>query len=315
LLPTVKASPENEDGLAPLDHEVMRQVLLKCGVPAPAIVQLPNEVNSTADEARSLKHYLDDHAERRVAVVTNAYHTAGALDLPCGTRRPGGGLGVLRGPGRRLRRRQLVVLGRRLVLLLQRVHQVRRVSVLTLTTLERKVSSVTMTKPTYILGLNSFHADASAVLLRDGELVAAVAEERLNRVKHFAGFPTLAVKEVLDIGGIGLADVDHVGINKDSRANLLAKVGFALGNLPRITRLAKQRLEYRAKAQNTPQLLCEALGVPADALKARVHNVEYHLCHVASCFLVSEFERAAVLSIDGFGDFASTMTAVATTST
>jgi carbamoyltransferase len=165
-------------------------------------------------------------------------------------------------------------------------------------------------KPTYILGLNSFHADASAVLLRDGELVAAVAEERLNRVKHFAGFPTQAVKEVLDIGGISLAEVDHVGINKDSRANLLAKLGFALGNLTRITRLAKQRLEYRAKAQNAPQLLCEALGVPASALKARVHNVEHHLCHVASCFLVSEFEKAAVLSIDGFGDFASTMTAV-----
>jgi carbamoyltransferase len=165
-------------------------------------------------------------------------------------------------------------------------------------------------KPTYILGLNSFHADASAVLLRDGELVAAVAEERLNRVKHFAGFPALAVKEVLDIAGIGLADVDHAGINKDSRANLLAKLGFALGNLTRITRLTKQRLEYRAKAQNAPQLLCEALGVPADSLRARVHNVEHHLCHVASCFLVSEFERAAVLSIDGFGDFASTMTAM-----
>ena len=102
------------------------------------------------------------------------------------------------------------------------------------------------------------------------------------------GFPALAVKEVLDIGGIGLADVDHVGINKDSRANLLAKLGFALGNLTRITRLAKQRLEYRAKAQNASQLLCEALGAPADALKARVHNVEHHLCHIASCFLVSE---------------------------
>ncbi len=165
-------------------------------------------------------------------------------------------------------------------------------------------------KPTYVLGLNSFHADASAVLLRDGELVAAVAEERLNRVKHFAGFPALAVKEVLDIAGIGLGDVDHLGINKDSKANLLAKLGFALGNLTRITRLAKQRLGYRAKAQNAPQLLCAALGVPAAKLKARVHHVEHHLCHVASTFLVSGFDRAAVLSVDGFGDFASTMTAL-----
>src|SRR5689334_18042724 len=114
-------------------------------------------------------------------------------------------------------------------------------------------------KPTYILGLNAFHADASAVLLRDGELVAAVAEERLNRVKHFAGFPKEAVREVLDIGGISITDVDHLGINKDNKANLLAKLGFALTNLGRIAQLARQRLEYRAKAADAPKLLCEAL--------------------------------------------------------
>src|SRR5262249_41387189 len=73
-------------------------------------------------------------------------------------------------------------------------------------------------KPTYILGLNTFHADASAALLRDGELVAAVAEERLNRVKHFAGFPAQAVREVLDIAGIDVSQVDHIGINKDNKA-------------------------------------------------------------------------------------------------
>src|SRR5713226_9808744 len=84
--------------------------------------------------------------------------------------------------------------------------------------------------PTYILGLNAFHADASAVLLRDGELVAAVAEERLSRVKHFAGFPVRAIQEVLDLAGIGIDAVDHIGINKDNKANLLAKLGFALGN-------------------------------------------------------------------------------------
>jgi carbamoyltransferase len=165
-------------------------------------------------------------------------------------------------------------------------------------------------KPTYILGLNSFHADASAALLRDGELVAAVAEERLNRVKHFAGFPARAVKEVLDLAGIGLADVEHLAINKDDKANLLSKLGFALTNLGRITRMVKQRLEYRAKAHDAPRLICEALGLAPEAFRARVHNVEHHLCHVASAFLVSGFERSAVLSIDGFGDFVSTMTAL-----
>ncbi len=165
-------------------------------------------------------------------------------------------------------------------------------------------------KPTYILGLNSFHADASAVLLKDGELVAAVAEERLNRVKHFAGFPVRAVKEVLDLAGIGIADVDHVGINKDNKANLLSKLGFAIKNIGRIAKMARQRLEYRAKAANTPGLLGEAFGLRPGQLRAAVHHVEHHLCHAASTFYVSEFDRAAILSIDGFGDFASTMAAV-----
>src|SRR5271156_4531513 len=101
-------------------------------------------------------------------------------------------------------------------------------------------------KPTYILGLNSFHADASAALLRDGELIAAVAEERLNRVKHFAGVPVQAIAEGLDIGGIKLGDVDHIGINKDNKANLMSKLAFALTNLGRIAKMARQRLEYRA---------------------------------------------------------------------
>src|SRR5438552_11586567 len=139
-------------------------------------------------------------------------------------------------------------------------------------------------KPTYILGLNTFHADSSAVRLRDGQLVAAVAEERLNRVKHFAGFPARAIQEVLDLGGITIGDVDHLGINKDSKANLLSKLGFALTNLSNITRMARQRLEYRAKAQSAPQLICESLGVDPHNFRARVHNVEHHLCHASICF-------------------------------
>src|SRR5262249_36089987 len=131
----------------------------------------------------------------------------------------------------------------------------------------------------------------------------------LNRIKHFAGFPALSIKEVLDIGGVDISEVDHIGINKDSKANLIAKLGFALSNLSRITKMARQRLEYRAKAQAAPQMICESLGVEPSKLRARVHNIEHHLCHAASCFLVSEFDRAAIFSVDGFGDFASTLTA------
>ncbi len=165
-------------------------------------------------------------------------------------------------------------------------------------------------KPTYILGLNTYHADSGAVLLRDGELVAAVTEERLNRVKHFAGFPAQSIREVLDIAGIGIEDVEHIGINKDSKANLWAKLWFVATNLSRIPKMARQRLQYRARAQQAPKKICETLGISPDRLRARIHNVEHHLCHAASCFLVSGFDRAAIFSVDGFGDFASTLTAL-----
>ncbi len=164
--------------------------------------------------------------------------------------------------------------------------------------------------PTYILGLNAFHADSSAVLLRDGEVVGAIAEERLNRVKHYAGFPELAIKKVLEMAGVQIGDVDHIAIGRDSKANLRQKVGFSLKNLSRIGRLAKQRLHNRASIRDIPTLIADAFGIDRGELRARVHNIEHHLCHAASAYLVSPFDRAAILSIDGFGDFASTMTAV-----
>ena len=167
--------------------------------------------------------------------------------------------------------------------------------------------------PTYILGINAFHADAAAVLLRDGECVGAIAEERLNRVKHFAGFPKLAIAKLLDMAGIGLADVQHVAIGRDSTANLKEKLVFSMKNILRLPQLARQRLENRAQIADIPELLTSHFGLaasPTGSLPARVHNVEHHLCHAASAYLTSPFEHAAILSIDGFGDFASTMTAV-----
>lgn len=159
----------------------------------------------------------------------------------------------------------------------------------------------------HILGINAFHADASAVLLRDGEVVGAIAEERLNRVKHYAGFPKLAVRELLAMGGIRIEDVNHLALGRDAKANLQQKLTFSLTNLPRLPKLARQRLENRMRIADVPSLLREATG---GELRAEVHHVEHHLCHAASAFLPSPFERAAILSIDGFGDFASTMFAV-----
>src|SRR5262249_41656145 len=103
--------------------------------------------------------------------------------------------------------------------------------------------------------------------------------------QHFAGFPALAIQEVLDLADIGITRVDHPALNKDNRATLLAKLGFAVANPGRISKMARQRLEYRAKVRNTPGLLCEALGVRPDRLRAAIHHVEHHVCHAASCYL------------------------------
>jgi carbamoyltransferase len=160
-----------------------------------------------------------------------------------------------------------------------------------------------------VLGINAHHADAAAALYADGKLVAAVAEERLNRIKHCAGFPALAVAEVLRIGGVNLSDLDEVGIARDSRANLVAKAGYVLKHLGGIGKVAKKRLKDRASLAGLEEQLCEALGAPRSALRAKVRRVEHHVSHAASAFLCSPFERAAVLTLDGFGDFASCLAA------
>ena len=167
-----------------------------------------------------------------------------------------------------------------------------------------------ISRPMNILGLNAFHGDAAAVLVKDGDLVAGIEEERLNRRKHCAGFPALAAKAVLDAGGVAPAEVDHVAISRDPKANLHKKVLFALQKRPSFTKLVKDRLANVAKVRGVEVSLAAALGVERKALRAKFHNVEHHKSHLASTFFVSPFEEAACLSIDGFGDFVSTMRAV-----
>jgi carbamoyltransferase len=161
---------------------------------------------------------------------------------------------------------------------------------------------------TAILGLNAYHGDAAAALVVDGELVAAAEEERFTRVKHAAGFPAHAAAWCLADAGIALHELDHVAIGRDPKANLGHKLvrtltrGISPGYL-------KARLENAARVRDVRGELARALDVEQAALRAQFHNVEHHQAHVASAFFVSPFEEAAVLSLDGFGDFASTMLA------
>lgn len=153
-----------------------------------------------------------------------------------------------------------------------------------------------------ILGLNAFHADAAAAILRDGVLVAAAEEERFRRLKHWAGFPSEAIRYCLREARIRLADVDHIAVNQDNRARVLRKIGYLAAHPPR-PRLLGDRLAQRRDRQRVPERLDELL--PADRFRGRMHKVEHHLAHLASAFHVSPFDEAVVASIDGFGDFAS----------
>lgn len=156
----------------------------------------------------------------------------------------------------------------------------------------------------YILGINAYHGDVSAVLIDDGRLVAAVEEERFRRVKHWAGFPSESIRVCLELAGISGSDVEHVAISRDPRANLPRKVRYALTHRPGI-RLLRDRLMNARRVRDVRGPLAAALGLEAARLPT-LHFVEHHPAHLASAFFVSPFDDAAVCAVDGFGDFVST---------
>ena len=159
-----------------------------------------------------------------------------------------------------------------------------------------------------ILGLNMFHADASAAIVEDGKILFAVAEERLNRQKHYGGFPALAIKACLNAAGAKLTDVQHVAVGQDSDAHLTKKVQYAMANPAKILNFIKMR-QRKESMRDVRTLLAQALEYDPKELKFAEHHVEHHLAHIASAYYCSPWERAAGFSYDGSGDFVSTMMA------
>ena len=153
-----------------------------------------------------------------------------------------------------------------------------------------------------ILGLNAYHGDSAACIFKDGKLIAAAEEERFRRIKHWAGLPVEAVKYCLSEAGATLQDVEHIAINRDPGVNNWRRLAFMATHRPDI-RLVLQKVRNLRSASSANEALADAFGLE---LKAQVHHVEHHLAHLASAFFVSGFEEAACISIDGFGDFAST---------
>ena len=153
-----------------------------------------------------------------------------------------------------------------------------------------------------VLGLNAWHGDSSAALVKDGRLIAAAEEERFRRIKHWSGLPTDAMKWCLADAGLRLSDVDHIAINRNPKVNNLRRALYVLSKRPSLGLIFK-RLANIKRAGSFEDSVRAAF--PNENLKAQMHSVEHHLAHLASAFLVSDFDEAVCLSVDGFGDFAS----------
>jgi carbamoyltransferase len=159
-----------------------------------------------------------------------------------------------------------------------------------------------------ILGINAYHGDASACLVQNGQLVAAVEEERFNRIKHWAGFPSASIRYCLEVAGIAPKDIDHVAVSYNSKANFSRKVLYSLKNRPP-AELLLERLKKQHKSSNFKDEFALACNCDPSQIKARFHSLEHHSTHLACAFNVSLFGQAALLSIDGMGDFVSTLMA------
>jgi len=159
-----------------------------------------------------------------------------------------------------------------------------------------------------ILGINAFHGDSAAALLVNGAFHAGIEEERLSRIKHWAGFPALAIRNVLDQGHLLLSDVAHVAISRDPKAHLLEKALFAFHHRPGLEAV-RSRLSNHRRVGKLEELLRQRVR-DRGSFNGVVHNVEHHRAHLASAFYGSPFEEAACLTVDGFGDFLSSMSAI-----
>ena len=146
----------------------------------------------------------------------------------------------------------------------------------------------------------------------DGQLVAAIEEQRFKRVKHWAGFPQLAIEFCLKEAGISYEQVDHFAIGRDPKAKFFKKLLYLAANPKGSFSVIKDRVMNSRKVSSLDNELAVISGLRPHYLKANIAQVEHHRSHLASAFFASPFDKAALLSIDGSGDFTTTMTGIGT---
>jgi len=151
-----------------------------------------------------------------------------------------------------------------------------------------------------ILGISCFFHDAAAALLDNGVLVAAAEEERFSRRKHDSGFPELAIQFCLDQRGISPRDLDYVVFYEKPFIKFERMMMTILGTSPRSLRLFREAMVKWAEEKLwVKSLLKTHLGIGDEKLLF----VEHHLSHAASAFLCSPFDEAAILTVEGLGEW------------
>ncbi len=158
-----------------------------------------------------------------------------------------------------------------------------------------------------ILGLNTNHGDSSAALINETGVIAAIAEERINRKKHCADFPAYAIEECLRIAGIDLNEITDIAVARDPKANLMQKAVFVAKYPKSGIAMARKRFAVHRKVASIEDTIAESMGLSKTTIKTRFHHVEHHLAHIASAFFWSPYESCCAFSNDGAGDFASIM--------
>ena len=154
----------------------------------------------------------------------------------------------------------------------------------------------------YILGLNAYHGDCSACLFKDGNIVAAIEEERLTRVKHAAGFPINSIKFCLNKENISLKNINYVAVNRNPNLRLFSKLLYALKNILKIRKF-NNRLKNLKKINSLDKEFENYFG---EKLNNKVILIDHHLAHASSSVTMSKFDECNYITLDGFGDFVST---------
>ncbi len=154
------------------------------------------------------------------------------------------------------------------------------------------------------LGINAFHGDAAACIFKEKKLIAAAEEERFSRIKHTAGFPIEAIKYCLNTCKIDISDVDYVTVNRNPKQKILPKVIYAAKNIFN-SKFLFNRFKNLKKINSIKDDLEKYLNKKCNA---EVYLIDHHTSHIASSIYFSPYERTNFISVDGFGDFTSTVT-------